>query len=133
MALLGTGVDLVDVERLRVILANGRRGERFKQRVFTPGERSYSDGCSCPEQAYAARFAAKEALLKALGSCGGPAWGFPWQDIDVVHSPAGAPCLQLSGRVAQVARDLGVGSVHLSLAHERAMAVATVVLEAAPG
>lgn len=133
MALLGTGVDLVDVERVRVILANGARGERFKRRVFTPGERHYANDCPCPEQAYAARFAAKEALLKALGSCGGPAWGFPWQDIDVVRSPAGAPCLQLSGRVFEVARDLGVGRVHLSLAHERTMAVATVVLEAAPG
>jgi len=133
IALLGTGVDLVDVERVRVILANGTRGERFKQRVFTHGERHYADGCSRPEQAYAVRFAAKEALLKALGSCGGPAWGFPWQDIEVVHSSAGAPCLQLSGRVAEVALELGVGRMHLSLAHERAMAVATVVLEAGPG
>ena len=133
MALLGTGVDLVEVERVGRMLENGPRGERFKRRVFTHGERGYSDACSRPAEAYAARFAAKEALLKALGSCGGPAWGFPWQDIDVLHSPTGAPCLQLSGRVGHVAGELGIGRMHLSLSHERSMAVAVVVLEAAGG
>lgn len=119
---LGTGVDIIEVPRIRAALDNPRTGRRFRERVFTAGEISYCERRRNAPESYAARFAAKEALMKALGRVYG------WREIEVRRT-AGAPTLQLSGRAAAQAEKLGVRRIHLSLTHTAGNAVAFVVLE----
>ena len=115
--IIGVGTDLVDVARFEQSLL---RTPTLRERLFTPTE------AALPSESLAARFAAKEALAKALGA---PA-GLSWQDAEVVVSAEGRPSFALSGTVAARAADLGVESVHLSLSHDGGFAVAFVVLEA---
>ncbi len=125
MAVAGIGIDLVEVARIRDLLE--KHGERFKARTFTDGESAYCDGCADPAMHYAARFAAKEAAAKALGS--GFAEGVTWRDIEVEREASGRPVLRLHGGAAARAEVLGVRVCHLSLSHTKEVAQAQVLLE----
>jgi holo-[acyl-carrier protein] synthase len=124
----GIGIDLVDLERLRQVLA--RHGARFVDRVLTAAERDFCHAHRDPVPHIAARFAAKEAALKALGT--GLASGIRWADLEVERGTDGAPSLLLRGAAERLARERGVRTAHLSLTHDRATAAAVVVLEDAP-
>jgi holo-[acyl-carrier protein] synthase len=123
MSVVGLGMDVCSVDRMRKLLA-GPRGERFVQRVFTEAEQSLCRGRADAASAYAARFAAKEALMKALGA---PA-GLRWRDIEVTRTSNGAPGLALAG-VAQAALEERGARTLLALTHDAGIAAATVVLE----
>lgn len=123
---LGTGIDLVAVERIRRLIE--RHGQRFYGRVFTAGEIEYCAGHRDPAPHYAARFAAKEAFLKALGT--GLSQGTSLKEIDVVRGELGNPQIVLHGRTAEIAEERGVRRLHLSLSHSSGYAVAQVVAEA---
>lgn len=125
-ALRGLGVDLVDVPRVRALLE--RHGDRFKERTFTTGEIAYCDGCADPAIHYAARFAAKEAAAKALGT-GLWAEGVDWKDFEVTRAASGRPGLLLHHAAAAHAAALGVRATHLSLSHTRELAIAQVIFE----
>jgi len=126
VAILGHGVDAVAIERMRRITTVAGRGERFKARVFTPGERDCCERRRDPAECYAVRFAAKEAVIKALGADG---VAHAWRDIEVVRSDGGAPQIRVHGRVAARCRERGVRAIHVSLTHAEPMAMASVVLE----
>lgn len=119
--MIGLGVDLVEVGRMRDTLA---RTPTFAARVFTEGERAYAESATDPSERYAARFAAKEAVLKALGVGIGAA---DWHDIEVVRAESGAPSLHLRGRAAALADAAGVTGWRISLTHTRDTAEAVVV------
>jgi len=120
-ALVGVGLDSVDIARFARIL--GRR-PAVLDRLFTSGERSYADGLVNPAPTLAARFAAKEATMKALGVGLG---SFNWDDVEVERLPGGAPALIVSGRAAELASALGVGRWHVSLTHTDTTASAIVI------
>ncbi len=122
--ILGLGLDLVSIPRFERFVA--RRGERGLRRVFTPGELEYCRSLPAPAPSFAARFAAKEAFLKALGT--GLA-GHCWTDVEVVRAESGEPSLQLHGAAAETVRRRGVTAWHLSLTHTADLAGAVVVLE----
>jgi holo-[acyl-carrier protein] synthase len=125
--IVGIGVDLVSIERLRGVL--DRYGARFLDRVLTADERTYCQRHQDQAPQVASRFAAKEAALKALGT--GLARGIRWRDLEVRRDAQGPPRMYLSGRAAEEAAALGVARIHLSLSHDRNSAVAMVVLERA--
>lgn len=118
---VGVGVDVVDLDRFRIAL--GRR-PRMRERLFTAGEQAEADRRRDPVPALAARFAAKEAAMKALSVGLG---AFEFADVEVVSHPGGAPGLKVTGRAATIARERSVGSWHLSLSHSGLVAVAVVV------
>lgn len=117
MAVIGVGIDVVDIDRFMESL---ERTPGLRDRLFTPDE------AGRPPASLAARFAAKEALAKALGA---PV-GMAWHDAEVVSESSGRPRFTIRGTVAARADELGVGSVHLSLSHDAGIASAMVVLEA---
>src|SRR5438093_7953502 len=117
MEIIGIGVDLVDVERVKRLLS---RRATFVERVFVPDEIAYCQAQANPAESYAARWAAREACRKALGGVR----GMLWKDVRVDRAPTGAPALALSGNVARRAADLGVAEVKVALTHERRMAAA---------
>ena len=118
------GVDLIEIARIRDALE--RHGESFKKRCFTEAERTYCDSKPNPAQHYAGRFAAKEAVGKALGS----GVYFTWKEIEVRGRPK--PGVYLSGRTAAWAAKVGAGRIELSMTHSRELAAAVAVaLEAA--
>ena len=123
--ILGHGVDLVEVDR--IMRSVDRFGDRFLDRVFTPAERSYAGDGPRRDEHLAARFAAKEAVLKALGT--GWAQGAGWADIEVVRGAGGKPSLALHGKAQELARAMGATRWHLSLTHTRGMAMASVIAE----
>jgi holo-[acyl-carrier protein] synthase len=123
--ILGIGLDLVEVARVRASVR--RSGERFAKRVFTPDEIAYCAGRARKFEHLAARFAAKEAMLKALGT-GITGWA-SMQEVEVVHDAVGRPELRLRGGVLRHARALGVTAAHLSISHTEGVAAAVVVLE----
>jgi len=123
--IIGIGVDIVEIPRLRKIIA--RYGDRFTQRVFTPEEREYSVAHADPVPNFAVRFAAKEALFKALGT--GWANGVTWLDVEVRRKAPGAPFLELTGEAGKLSKTLGTQSIHLSLSHSENAAIAFVILE----
>jgi holo-[acyl-carrier protein] synthase len=114
--ILGVGIDVVDIARFGETLA---RTPAIRERVFTEQERVR------PLASLAARFAAKEALAKALGA----PTGMDWQDAEVVNAPSGDPRLEMRGSVLARANDIGVQQVHVSLSHDAGIASAVVVLE----
>ncbi len=125
---LGTGVDLVENQRMREMLE--RWGDRFKNRVFLPEEQAYCDAKASPWLYYAARFAVKEAVSKAFGTGIGPQLG--WMDIEVKRNPAtGAPSVRLSKKGKGLARERKVTEVLVSLSHTRNFAIANALLIAA--
>jgi len=121
--ILGLGVDVCPVVRIGEILE--RQGDAFADRVFTAGEIGYAGTGRARDERLAARFAAKEATIKALGS----AEGLRWRDIEVENAPDGAPSLRLAGAAEDRRRSLGASAVHLSLSHAGGVAVAVVILE----
>ena len=123
--ILGLGTDLCRVSRIEQSLE--QYGKRFEKRVFTPGEIDYCRRRSESAVHFAARFAAKEAAYKALGT--GLSMGVRWKDVEVTRLPGKRPNIQLSGRADQLAREMGVTGVHLSLTHEGDHALAVVVIE----
>jgi holo-[acyl-carrier protein] synthase len=124
--ILGTGVDLAEVDRIRGSIE--RYGERFVRRIYTAGEIAYVERKANRYERYAARFAAKEAGMKAIGT----GWrnGITWHDFEVANMPGGKPTLRLHGRAGEIAKSLGVGAVHLSLTHTAQLGMAFVILEA---
>lgn len=124
MSVLALGIDLVEVDRIRGLLA--RSGERFKERMFRPDEVAYCDGCADPAMHYAARFAAKEAVVKALGT--GFAEGVGWNEVEVLRAPSGMPSILLHGGAKKVAEALGVRKVLITLTHTASSAAASAVL-----
>ena len=126
--ILGIGFDLVEVSRIARAL--GEHGGRFESRVFTASELSDCDGRADRDQALAARFAAKEACLKALGT--GWAHGLGFQQVEVLRAGGGRPVLRLLGVAKARADALGVRSALVSLTHQKGMAGAVVVLEGGP-
>jgi holo-[acyl-carrier protein] synthase len=123
--IIATGIDLVETTRLEKVLA--RRGNRFRDRVFTAGEIEYCEQRASRLASYAARFAAKEAAMKALGTGWGS--GVAWREIEVVCGAGGAPRLELTGTALAHFRALGASSVHLSLTHSGGLAIAQVIFE----
>ncbi|HEX2093160.1 MAG TPA: holo-ACP synthase [Longimicrobiaceae bacterium] len=123
--IVGIGMDLVQIGRVRELLE--RRGERALHRLFTPGEVARCRGGRSPAESFAARFAAKEAFFKALGTGWGR--GGRWTEVEVVSAPSGAPSLRLHGTAAARAGARGVRRIHLTLTHTEGTAGACVVLE----
>ena len=123
--IVGTGIDIEEVDRIRGAIE--RHGRRFIERIFTPAEAAYAEQAASPYERYTARFAAKEAGMKALGT--GWDHGVRWVDVEVVSQPKGRPSLRFHGRAADRAASLGCRSISLSLSHTRQMAVAQVILE----
>ena len=119
MPALATGIDLIEIERLQETIR--RYGERFLLRVFTPGELSEVAGNS---SSLAARFAAKEAVAKALGTGIGPV---SWREIEILRGPARQPMLHLHGAARRLAEEQGLTLWSLSLSHTHSVAVASVV------
>jgi len=123
--ILGIGSDLAEVARIRA--SRERFGERFLQRIYTETEIAYSLAKANTDERLAARFAAKEAGMKALGT--GLAGGVTWRDFAVDREPSGKPLLILSGAAASIAVQIGVRKVHLTLTHTAELAMAFVVIE----
>ena len=123
--IVGLGLDLAEVERIRAAIE--RHGRRFVERIYTPAEIAYAERKRNPYERYAARFAAKEAGMKAIGT--GWRRGVRWQDFEVQNLPSGRPTLRFHGVAAQVAESLGVRNVVLSLTHTDSQGIAIVVLE----
>src|SRR5579864_9207953 len=123
--IVGTGVDIAEVARIRS--AVDRFGERFLNRVFTPAEVRYCTSKVNAAERLAARFAAKEAGMKAIGT--GLRHGVTWHDVEVVRTPGQRPQLALSGKAAEFAKSLGCKRTHLSISHTAEQAIAHVILE----
>lgn len=123
--ILGTGIDIAEVPRIRESIE--RFGARFRDRIYTPGEIAYVERKANRFERYAARFAAKEAGMKAIGT--GWRRGVRWQDFEVVNLPGGRPALRLHGVASEVAAQLGVRRIALSLTHTTEQGMAFVILE----
>ena len=123
--IIGSGIDLVEIVRIKESLE--RYGERFLDRIYTAAEQAYCMRKRNAAESLAARFAAKEAGAKALGT--GISHGISWREIEVVREPGGRPNLRFHGRAAQIAAHLGVARAALSLTHTAQLAVASVVVE----
>jgi holo-[acyl-carrier protein] synthase len=112
----GIGIDIIEIERI----AEAIRRERFRERVFTEAEREYCDACASPER-YAGRFAAKEAVAKALGR------SLPWNSVEILSGPSGAPVARLRGEAEKA---LAGRRLHVSISHCRTYAVGQAIVEA---
>lgn len=123
--IISIGVDIIEVRRVRETI---ERTPRFAERVFTEAERAYCESRGAvAAQHYAARFAAKEAALKALQT--GWSGGISWQDVEVAAKESGAPLILFHGRARELYQQSGANAAHLSLAHTTEHAIAEVVLE----
>lgn len=121
----GVGVDILEIERIEGLIE--RHSERFLCRVFTPVEREYCSRFSDAHRHLAVRFAAKEAVMKALGT--GFAKGIRWMDIEVYNLDSGKPEVRLKGKAKEIADSLGITRIHISLSHSVRMALATAIAE----
>ncbi|MCP4601490.1 MAG: holo-ACP synthase [Proteobacteria bacterium] len=122
--ILGLGVDICPIERIEQALGR-QHGDTFSNRVFTDGEREHAGTGVVMAERLAARFAAKEAAIKALGA----PEGLRWRDMEVVSAEDGSPSLRLEGRAAERAKEMGVSRILLSLSHAGGVAVAVVIFE----
>jgi holo-[acyl-carrier protein] synthase len=127
MAIVGTGIDITEVDRIAASIQ--RFGQRFLNRVYTAKEIAYCQSKSKhgSAQSFAARFAAKEAAMKAIGT--GLRRGVTWHDVEVGREPGGRPTINFNGRAAEIAASLGTRRVALSLTHTDQTAMAQVILE----
>jgi holo-[acyl-carrier protein] synthase len=123
--IVGTGVDLAEVPRIKASIE--RYGEKFIRRIYTPAEIAYVERKANKFERYAARFAAKEAGMKAIGT--GWRRGVRWQDFEVANLPSGKPTLRLHGVAAVFAEKLGVKNISLSITHTAELGMAHVILE----
>ena len=123
--IVGTGIDIAEVPRIAESIA--RFGERFIRRVFTEGEIRYCDTKANRFERYAARFAAKEAAMKALGT----GWnnGVRWRDVEVIREPGRRPTIKFHAKAAEVATRLNARNISLSITHTAEQAMASVILE----
>ena len=123
--ILGIGIDMEEVDRIRLVI--DRHGERFLSKVFTAREIEYVEDKANRFERYTARFAAKEAAMKALGT----GWnkGVQWKDLEIVNSPDGCPSLRLAGGALSRAMEMGYRRAHVSMSHTRRMAIAQVIIE----
>jgi len=121
----GTGIDIVEIQRIAEVWQ--RRGQRFLDRVYTPYEQSrcLQGAPGVQLERLAAHFAAKEAVMKALGT--GLRQGVRWRDIEIRHHPSGQPYVSLTGPTRELARSRGIGTIHVSLSHGRMYAVASAI------
>lgn len=117
---LGIGTDIIECERIARMLE--KHGETFLRRVYTVGEVQYSSGRKAANQHYAGRWAAKEAVLKALGT--GWAHGIQWTDVEVVNQQGGKPIIVLTGKALEIAQQQGIAEMMISISHCRDYAVA---------
>jgi len=123
--IVSVGIDIIEVYRIRDSIA---RTPRFAERVFTDGEREYCESKGKgSDQSFAARFAAKEAFMKALRS--GWRGELAWHEVEVVSDDAGAPSLKVTGEAERRMREMGADRIHLSISHTKEHAVAYVLLE----
>ncbi len=123
--IVGLGTDLIETKRVEESIV--RFGDRFLERIFTVGEIAYCQRKKNAAESFAARFAAKEAGAKALGT--GISRGVTWKEFEVRREASGRPTLHMSGRAAELAEAIGVKRVQLSLTHSRELALAVVVAE----
>lgn len=123
--IVGTGIDIAEVARIAASIQ--RFGRRFTERVFTPDEIRYCESKANQAERYAARFAAKEAGMKAIGT--GWRHGVTWHDIEVRRAPGGRPTVVFTGKAAEFFDKLGARTAHLSLTHTADLAMAQVILE----
>ena len=123
--IVGTGIDVIEVPRIAGSI--DRFGDRFLLRIFTEEEMRYCDSKANRIERYAARFAAKEAAMKALGT--GWSRGIRWRDIEVFRQPGSRPTIRFHGKAAEWATRMGVANVALSLTHTSEQAIASVILE----
>jgi holo-[acyl-carrier protein] synthase len=119
--ILGLGVDICEIARMERALD---RHPTLRERVFTPEEVAYCDAKARPGESFAGRFAAREAVIKALGGYRGRGW----QDISVTHDPSGAPAIRLEGNAKRRADGIGATAVLVTLSHERTSAVAFAIV-----
>jgi holo-[acyl-carrier protein] synthase len=123
--IVGTGIDIAEVPRIEASIA--RFGDRFLHRIFTEAEIRYCESKANRVERYAARFAAKEAAMKAIGT--GWNHGVAWRDIEVCRQPGGRPTIAFHGKAAEFAAKLGARHIALSLSHTEEYAIAQVILE----
>lgn len=123
--IVGTGIDIAEVPRIAESIS--RFGDRFLRRVFTQGEMQYCDSKANSVERYAARFAAKEAAMKALGT--GWNHGVRWVDVEVFREPGRRPTIRFHGQAAEFAARLHTRNVSLSMSHTQQQAIASVILE----
>lgn len=122
--IIGTGIDIIEVDR---VAHRAGKDNGFKEFVFSPHEIQYCDSKAAPFQHYAARFAAKEAFLKAIGTGWGN--GLSLNEIETFNEANGRPSLRIIGQTKEVLAHLGIRSIHLSLSHLKTVATAVVILE----
>jgi holo-[acyl-carrier protein] synthase len=123
--IVGLGLDISEIDRIEAAIK--RHGAPFIERLFTPAEVAYCESHKGKYERYAARFAAKEAAMKALGT--GWSRGVRWRDIEVTREPSGKPTLRLAGVAAEIARRMGVKNISLSITHSGNLALAEVIFE----
>ncbi len=123
--IVGTGIDIAEVPRIEASIA--RFGDRFLRRIFTEAEIRYCESKANRIERYAARFAAKEAAMKAIGT--GWNHGVTWRDCEVCRQPGGRPTIAFHGKAAEFAAKLGAVHIALSLSHTKEYAIAQVILE----
>ena len=126
--IVGSGIDLVEISRIHQSVK--RFGQRFLNRVYTSAEQAYCLRKRNSAESLAARFAAKEAGAKALGT--GISRGVSWLEIEVVREPSGRPTIKFHGRAAEIAKVMGVAHVALSITHTATLSMASVVVEKIP-
>ena len=124
MTIYGIGIDVIEIERIEAAIAEF--GDHFLARIFTPAERQYCGGQSRPVIHFAARWAAKEAVSKALGT--GIGENLRWTDVEVLRRPSGEPGIALSGAGAAFADKIGLAEVKVSLTHAKSYAAANAVV-----
>jgi holo-[acyl-carrier protein] synthase len=120
----GTGTDIIEVARIKAVM---ERDIGFREKIFTPGEIVYCETKKHKFENYAARFSAKEAFMKAIGT----GWRFwiRFADIDLYHDEFGKPLIRLSGKAEELARIEGISKIHVSLSHVKEIATAIVIVE----
>ena len=123
--IFGVGIDLIEVARIEKQL--GRGDNRFQRRLFTEQEIAYCERKKFKALHYAARFAAKEAFFKALGT--GLGGGLSWKDVEIVNDEAGKPAIRLSDKARLLAEERGLAGLHVSLTHVKDTAAAVVIIE----
>ena len=123
--IVGMGLDISEIDRIEAVIS--RYGTSFLERIYTPREVRYCESHKNKFERYAARFAAKEAAMKALGT--GWRSGVRWRDIEVANAPSGKPTLNLAGVSREIADRLGVKNIGLSITHSGNLALAQVIFE----
>jgi holo-[acyl-carrier protein] synthase len=123
--IIGSGIDMVEIRRIQDSI--DRYGSRFLRRIYTADEQAYCQRKRNAAESFAARFAAKEAGAKALGT--GISYGVSWLEIEVIREPSGRPSLRFHGRAAQIASRMRCARAALSITHTADLAAASVVLE----